>query len=88
MVEFDCGKNGKREWEQKTKYFSQTQIKFDKAEFDFGKNGKREWEQKTKYSSQTQIKFEKAEFDFVHVFLHWFLVGNWILVKLKSNSKD
>ncbi len=34
-------------------------------------------------SSQTQ----KIEFDFVHALLPWFLVENWVLVKLKSNSK-
>ena len=36
------------------------------------------------YSGQTQ----RHVFDFVHTLLHWFLIENWILVKLKSNSKN
>ena len=32
-------------------------------------------------------KNQKIEFDFVHVVWDWFLAENWILFKLKSNSR-
>ena len=79
-----------KNFQRKTNARAHVQSQTQQSEFDLSLT-------KTQYSTKNQAKNEitihsnqiqKIELDFVHVLRDLFLAENWILVKLKSNSKD